>query len=362
VSPTPQPHSPREPIGTGQPLETAILFIDLVNSSDFATVLGLREYAAYVDAFEELCQRQCEHFFKTYHEGEYQPGKNYSWEFSGDELVVFMHTDRPANDVYQLVCLAITLKCGWLGAAPNAERIASGVPAADLGAGVHIGTVWATPRGNGYRLRGAAISTGKRIETASRGGDRFRIYVSDPAFKRISRKTKNLLFSPRHVPSMRGIVLPVAVREVHDSFMDLSQRLAPEHAVSFRDVATRALHSATFDAWIHSCLQVWDERANGRVTDECMEMCKTLLTVDPTNAVALYHAAQGARERDDLETAKLYLEELTTCSPRFGDGWLELGRLCKQTGSLAEARKAIIQARRHGVSVEEESVPEAGPL
>ena len=110
----PPPSSSDPPNRTRHPLEAAILFVDLVNSSDFATALGLREYAGYVDAFEELCQRQCEHFFKTYHEGEYQPGKNYSWEFSGDELVVFMHTDRPANDVYQLVCLAITLKCGWL--------------------------------------------------------------------------------------------------------------------------------------------------------------------------------------------------------------------------------------------------------
>jgi hypothetical protein len=182
--------------------------------------------------------------------------------------------------------------------------------------------------------------------------------VSDSAFKRIGRKTKNLLFSPRHVPPMKGIVLPVAVREVHDSFMDLSQRLAPEHAVAFREVATHALHSATFDAWIHSCLQVWDEKAFGRVTDECMEMCKALLTVDPTNAVALYHASQGARERGDIETAKLYLEDLTSCSPRFGDAWLELGRLHKSTGAMAEARKAIIQARRHGVSVEEESLPD----
>lgn len=355
----PHSHSEAGSPDRGIPLETAILFVDLVNSSDFASVMSLRDFAEYVDSFEDLCQCQCEHFFQTFHEGKYRRGKDYHWEFSGDELVVFMHTDSPANDVYQLVCLAITLKCGWLGTAANAARIASGVTAAELGAGVHIGTVWATPRDDSYRLRGAAIATAKRIETASRSGDRFRIYVSDSAFKRIGRKSRNLLFSPRHVPSMRGIVLPVAIREVHDSFMDLSKRLAPQCAAAFRNVAAQALRSATFDIWIHSCLQVWEERAHGQITDECMEMCRNLLTVEPSNAVALYHAAQGSCERGELETAKLYLDDLTHSSPRFGDGWLELGRLHKRTGKLAEARRALIQARRHGVSVDEEALPES---
>ena len=37
-------------------LETAVLFVDLVASSEFASVLGLREYAEYVDSFEQVCR------------------------------------------------------------------------------------------------------------------------------------------------------------------------------------------------------------------------------------------------------------------------------------------------------------------
>jgi hypothetical protein len=64
--------------------------------------------------------------------------------------------------------------------------------------------------------------------------------------------------------------------------------------------------------------------------------------------------AQGARERGDLASARLYLEDLTHAWPGFADGWLELGRLLKKLNDPAAAHEAILQARRNGVTVEEE--------
>jgi class 3 adenylate cyclase len=356
-SPNPPPISGKTRDRAGKELETAILFVDLVNSSDFASILKLKEFAAYVDAFEEVCERQCQHFFEIFHKGDYQRGRDYDWEFAGDELAVFVHTGSAANDVYQLLCLALTLKCGWLGATPNRVRIDARMPAAELGAGVHIGPVWATPKRNGYRLRGAAISTAKRIETASRGGERFRIFVSDIAFRVLAPKAKHVLFSPRQIHSMKGIVLPVAVREVQESFMDLSKRLAPECADTFRRVARKALKSATYDGWIHSCLQVWEEKVNGnKVTRKCMEMCRNLLLAEPANAVALYHAAQYHRERKNYQIALHYLEDLTHCLPKFPYGWLEMSRVLKLMGRPdTESHHAILQARRHGITRQEET-------
>jgi class 3 adenylate cyclase len=341
----------------GRALETAVLFVDLVSSTDFASVLGLREYARYVDCFEATCQAQCRYFFETYHAGAFRSGLDYDFHFLGDELTVFLHSGNAADDVYQLICLAITLKCGWLGAPPNTRRLSAGFPTAELAAGVHVGNVWASRRGGAYVLRGSAINVAKRVETASRDGDHFRIYVSDPAYKRIGRKIRNLLFSPRRVLAMKGIVLPAAVREVSDSFMDVSERLAPQLASPFHRAAPAALNSATFDLWIHSCLQVWEQNTNKRVTDDCLELCRFVLGLEPGNACALYHAAQGERERGNPDTARLYLEDLTRQAPQFADGWLELGRLLKQTGEHDAAHRAILQARRRGVRLEEEDLP-----
>jgi hypothetical protein len=182
------------------------------------------------------------------------------------------------------------------------------------------------------------------------------VLLSDPAFKQLNRRMRNLMFGPRHVLPMKGVVVPIGVHEVVESFVDPSKRLAPRFADGFGEVARLALASNTFDLWIHSCLQTWEEHLRGQVTDECLGLCERVLNIDPRNAVALYHAAQGKRERDDFETARLYLMDLVHCWPSFGDGWLEMGRLCKLIGDAARARECILQARRFGVSAEEESL------
>jgi len=340
------------------PLDLAVLFVDLIGSSEFASVLGLREYAQYVDSFEAVCREQCRHYFEVYLEGKYQYGRDYELQAIGDELVVFMHTGKPRNDVYQLLCLAIALKCGWLGVPLNAQRIASGMASAELAAGVHFGKVWARRTDAGYHKRGFAINLAKRTESASRDGERFRVFVTDPAFKQVNRRMRNLIFGPRQVLAMKGVLIPVGVYEVFESFVDPGERLAPAFAASFNSVAREALAANSFDLWIHSCLQVYEERQRKCVSDECVMLCENVLRIDPRNAVALYYAGQGAQERGALETAALYLSDLVRFWPALADGWLEYGRLLKRQGRLVEARTALLQARRNGVSNEEEELPE----
>src|SRR3990172_6949689 len=140
------------------PLDTAILFVDLVSSSEFASVLGLHEYADYLDSFQRACLSQCRHFFDTVHAGKYREGFDYEIRFIGDELVVYLHTDRTGNDIYQLVCLAISLKCAWLASPKNVERFQSRMGTVDIACGVHFGTVWASPHAKGLEKRGFALN------------------------------------------------------------------------------------------------------------------------------------------------------------------------------------------------------------
>lgn len=344
-------------IGESGPQDVAILFVDLVSTSQFASILSLAEYSDYLEAFKDACLTQSAYFFEQVHKGKYQKGLDYHVQFIGDELGVFLHSGKPANDVYQLVCLAVTLKCAWLGAEMNAIRIASRMPTTDIACGIHFGAIWAKRQETGFDRWGFAINLAKRIETASREGDHFQIFLSDAAFKRIARILRNLLPGPRNAISMKGVVTPVGVYEIVESFVDPFKRLAPQLAEGFRRVASAALASNRFDEWIHSCLQVSEESKNGKVTEECLDYCLATLRIHPTNAVALYYAAQAMRERGNDEMAGLYLEDLTREWPNFADGWLELGRLHKRMGSTAQARRAILQARRHGIPDIEEEMP-----
>jgi class 3 adenylate cyclase len=347
-------------VGQSGPLDTATLFVDLVSSSDFASVMGLREYAEYVGEFHQLCYEQCRFFFDGVHKGLYAPnGLDYEVKVVGDEMVVFLHTNKPANDVYQLICLAVTLKCGWVGLPVNRGRLEAGLSCSELAAGINAGLIWATRTATGFDRSGFAINVAKRTESASREGDRFRVMVTDPAFKRINRKLRNLLFMPRRLVPMKGIVVPIAVYEVGECFLNLQTRLAPHFLSGFRQVAEEAMRANSFDLWLHTCHQVTEAALHeDTITDDCLEWCQRVLNIDPSNAGALFHAAQGMRERDDPETSALYLKDLTKNWPTLPDGWLELGRVQKILGDLKGARESILMARRLGVDPAEEALPE----
>lgn len=347
-------------LGDSGPLHVSVLFVDLVSSTDVASVMGLEEYAAFSRSFQTTCLRQCQHFFESHHRKRYEhDGRHYEFGVTGDELLVFLHTDRPHDDVYQLVCLAVALKCSWLGVPLNAERIESGRPTHELAAGIHSGPVWATRTTDGFERTGFAINLAKRIESISREGDRFRVFVSDPAFKLMNRRMRNLIFGPRRVAPLKGVSALIGVTEVVESFVDATRRMPPEFAKPFMEMARRALSTNTFDLWIHSCVQIAEGADDAPVSDDALRLCRQVLNIDPKNAVALFYAAEAEQDRGELETAQLHLEDLTRHWPMLGDGWLALGRLLARRGDLDGARRAILQARRNGVPEKEAPLPAA---
>jgi class 3 adenylate cyclase len=332
-------------------LDAAILFVDLVSSSEFASVMGLREYAEFVESFHDMCMQQCGYVFDTTWRDKYlHDGRHYAFEATGDELVVFLHTERPHDDVYQLICLAITLKCAWLGMPYNADRIRRGVPASELAVGIHSGRIWAVREPDRVRRCGFAINLAKRTESVSRQGSNFRIAVTDPAYKRVNTRLRNLLFGPRIRTEMKGIVLPIGVYEIVDSFVNPARRMAPQLMEGFETIARDALATSSFDLWIHSCLQVSSEAKQDRVSDSELAVCEQVLNIAPANAVALYYAAQGYQERGDDPRALLHLEDLTKVWARFADGWLERGKLLSKLGEKEAAHRCLQQARRLGAA------------
>ena len=99
---------------------------------------------------------------------------------------------RTPNDVYQLVGLAITLKCGWLASPLNSKRIKRHVPARESAAGNNSGRIRISPSPGAWRRTGYSINVAKRAESASRSGAHFRVYLTDTAFKQIGPLIGNL--------------------------------------------------------------------------------------------------------------------------------------------------------------------------
>lgn len=336
------------------PRDVAVLFVDLVDSSAFASVLGLREYAEFLHAFHRTCLRQCAYFFETYLGGKYRAGEHYSAHIAGDELLVIMHTEKSYNDVYQLACLAVMLKAAWLAAPLNLERIRHSTPAAELSAGLHHGPVWARWNGSGYAYNGYALNLTKRIEGLSRQGERYGILLSEPAFKQVHFRLRNLIFGPPLRFEAKGILGKVVVHELAYTFLNPEKRLDPAFVEAVLPVVREIVTLSSQGSWVHDLYQAWNHGRHGGVAPEARALCERILRHSPDNPVALYHLAEAFRDEGDSATARVLLERLVSCWPQFGDGHLELGRLLTEEGNAAAARDCLLKAKLLGVDDAEE--------
>ena len=341
----------------GAPLDTAVLFVDLVNCSTFASVLGLKEYHDHLTSFHEVCRAQCEHHFQTFLDGRYKRGEEYSYQITGDELVVFMHTRNARNDVYQLATLAVTLKAAWLTSRRNQERLARRAPVADISAGIHHGPVWAVPRPEGgYLLTGYAINLAKRIETLSRHGEHYRIFLSDQAFKLVNTLVPHFIFTPRLRFEAKGILGDVGMYEIAHCFLVAEKRLDPRYIEDLHRILRDAVVFATQDLWMHDLFQVWSARKAGNsISDEAMRLCAHVLKHSPTNPPALYHYGQALRERGQFALAEEAFRTLVESWPQYPHGFMEYAQLLYRMPAErhAEAAQMLLKAEYLGIPAAE---------
>ena len=335
--------------GDAGPIEAAVLFVDLVNSSVFASVLGLKEYADYLGSFHEMCISQCAHFFDVFLEGRYRQGRDYRASIIGDELLVTMYTGKGHNDVYLLTCLAAVLKAAWLVSPANIERLQRKTPVGEISGGIHHGPVWAVPADNGYDFAGYALNLAKRVESHSRTGNHYRIFLSDQAFKQIHFRQRNLIFAPGQRFDPKGIFGHIICHELAHSFLNPVPRMTPVVSKILQDRLVDLIQPAFQDLWVHDMYQVWSESTHKGVTDECMNLCRNVLRHSPDDPVSLYHLAQAYRERGDQEAAILLSRELCAAWPQFADGHLELGKALQVHGDAEGANTARCKARILGL-------------
>jgi len=326
------------------------MFVDLVDSSVFASVLGLKEYSDYVESFHKVVRVQCEYFFEHYLRGKHERGRDYEYFVMGDQLVFFMHTAKPSNDVYLLATLGVTLKAAWIASPFNRERVERRSAAAEIAIGINFGTVWARQLETGFETHGYAINLAKRIESHSRDGQHFRIFLSDAAYNLLHTRMRNLLFSEREFVSGKGILGQFGVYEIVDAFVDSVGRLAPEISELFEELMGAAIDSTSRDLWIHSAYQVASEKRHGGVTEDAADRCRSVLNYQPDNAVALYYLAQYHLEQGNLDLAEISYLQLLSAWPHFGHGYLQFGKCLIEMGKEQEARTAYLHAERLGLA------------
>ncbi len=357
----PDPHSTKSESAAGTALDVGILFVDLVDSSVFASVMDLHGYAGFIDSFHRTCVEETRYFFGDYLEGRYQEGRDYQFGVLGDEFVVYLHTGRAHNDIYLLTCLAVMLKAVWLAAPTNVARVARRTAPAELSCGIHFGPVWAVPRQNGgHDFCGYAINLAKRIESQSRAGRAYRVFLSDQAFKEVHYRQRNLLFGPRLRLDAKGIFGANGTYELVHTFLNPGPRIPPARADGLRVLLADHVRNTSPDLWIHDLFQVWSEVEADSVTNEAMELCRRVLRQSPHDPVALYHLAHGSGERGDHRLQVSLLRDLVAAWPHFGDGHLELGNGLRALGRQEEALEAFTRAALLGITEAETALRREG--
>ena len=167
-------------------------------------------------------------------------------------------------------------------------------------------------------------------------GEHFRIFISGAAFKRVNRKIRQLLIGPKRMLPMKGIVVPVAVHELYDSFVDPSSRLNPDFLETFfegRQAGDRVEQFRHVDSQLLSTRRRRAElcEVDRRRAWTCAATCSTFSRTMEWRSTIW---PRGLIERDQLAAAIPLLTDLTHCWPTYTDGWLELARVAKKTGNL----------------------------
>ena len=228
-----------------KPVSALLVFVDLVESSRFSTVLPLDDYARQLLWFQELFERLGRHYF-PHPRPEENRTKVAAVSARGDEGTVFVvDSERTQGQlVSRAIDFLLELKAtmAWSSAArdpiPESRAPLTRAPREmrDVGAGIHLGDVCAIVelrdgRNVINRLEGFSINYAKRIESCSREGRFSRIFLSSTAAQAV--RDEAMVLEP-HSVSLKGIEEHGTAYEVRSAWVKsllLSEYGAPEDIV-----------------------------------------------------------------------------------------------------------------------------------
>jgi class 3 adenylate cyclase len=209
-----------------KPVDALLIFTDIVDSSVYSSILGLKEYARQVLQFQRLFEQLANLYF---------PDQPYfkepvdSWRrisSRGDEGLVFIvdRSEKTTDLVHKGVKFAFELKARlkWLNESKSKQEKAP--KEMSIGVGIHYGQVVpiVKPRKKDGQTRscidkiiGYSINYAKRVEASSRAGKFSRVFLSKEAANLLAGFPIVLY---KHIASLKGIQENEEVFEVRSAF------------------------------------------------------------------------------------------------------------------------------------------------
>lgn len=206
----------------------AILFADIMNSSEYANVMSTANYHNFIiKTLQSICDDEAAYFQSIHPEykalPEYSPresAEDYSCQFRtvGDEIRVFLYSGNEWADTNNLMEIAIRLKLRWLFCEFNKTRIKQNKPPEELAIGINTGPVVIEEN----KPEGFAINVGKRIEGECRKGELCRIlfhtrsvtYINMYQSQAAAKYFVSPHFSDLWTFSGKGIAQQIPIREL----------------------------------------------------------------------------------------------------------------------------------------------------
>jgi len=207
----------------------AIMFVDIMNSSEYANVMSTANYHNFIiKSLQAICADEEAYFLTTHPEyrglPEYPSREEMQTEFNcqfitvGDEIRVFLYSGNEWADTNNLMEIGIRLKLRWLFSEFNKTRIKQNKPPEELAVGIHTGPIVIEDN----KPEGFAMNVGKRIEGECRNGQLCRIlfhgnsvnYIQAFQSRSVGKYSIEPQFSDVWTFSGKGIAQEIPIREL----------------------------------------------------------------------------------------------------------------------------------------------------
>ncbi len=370
-------------IKPSKPRLATILFIDLVASSESASVLKVQEYNKHVKKFQKHVEEVFENELGQVQDRGRTRDSNFVYgDVRGDEGVVILSTNPNSTDIQgainkdtiKILRIALQLKYGWYFSKPYQDALKDQRRPPEIAIGINSGMVVFNRDENEDdkdNAEGYAINLAKRIESDSRRGEHSSMFVGESVFGTYSEIAgeNTLRFDQLPRSIMKGITGHVRTYEI--VFANLEEE--PEilkldhirHKVNTEFLTIlKTEFIRTRNSWLGNVLTnlIWDQASelidsesnNNAVAHklaEAIDNARTLFEIESEKPIWGIYLAQlildyliyTSERRDDLpllqekqfsdlliEDAQVILKSIIVKNPHEIDARITLGRLFLQ--------------------------------
>ncbi len=204
-----------------------ILFADMVGCSEISNNSGVTEYNKILSQFHIIANEVKDKILNDYSRDKIE------FKVCGDETCIILHSGKPysqddrnlpsiedsSEDIKNIIRFALALKLKWLISDYNKERMRNFLTPRNLGIGIHLGQVVYEERkwSENKASEGYAINLAKRIEGASRKGEYWSIFLSEPVKQVLKSLNTSFDFDSVDLPEQfKGITTPPKIYELKD--------------------------------------------------------------------------------------------------------------------------------------------------